>query len=156
MPKFIRLPEYNTVCVHAGAWPGRPIEQQTDRHLLHIQMIRPYDKWGNPYRHRDAERSCWASKVPAGEDGWKFWTEFWEGPERVVFGHSVLNKPLVTDKVVGLDGGGCFGLELWALVLPDNEIVRYRCTNQNDPNDLARRGNRDRRLFLIHDDVGTY
>lgn len=156
MPKFLRLPEYNTVCVHAGAWPKRPIEQQTDRHLLHIQMIRPYDKWGNFYRHKDAERSCWASKVPEGEDGWKFWHHFWDGPERLVFGHSVLNKPLVTDRVVGLDGGGCFGLELWALVLPENEVVRYRCVNQYDPDDMNRRGNRNRRLYLIDGDVGTY
>lgn len=156
MPKFIRLPEYDAVCVHAGVWPGRPIEEQTDRHLLHIQAIRPYDKWGNLIRGKDAERSLWSSKVPAGEEGWSFWTNFWKGPERVIFGHSVLNKPLITDKVVGLDGGGCFGLELWALVLPEWEIVRVKGRGAHDPGDLAKRGNRDRKLHLIHGDVGTY
>lgn len=156
LPKFLRLPEYNAVCVHAGVWPGRPIEEQTDRHLLHIQSIRPYDKWGNPFQHKDSERSLWSSKVPADEEGWSFWTNFWQGSERVIFGHSVLNKPLVTDKVIGLDGGGCFGLELWALVLPTWEIVRQPCHGKHDPNDLKKRGNPDRKLHLIHGDVGTY
>ena len=156
LPKFLRLPEHNVVCVHAGAWPGRTIEQQTDRHLLHIQMIRPYDKWGNKRYDKDAEKSLWASKVPPDEDGWKFWHHFWDGPERLVFGHSVLNKPLITDKVVGLDGGGCFGLELWALVLPDNEVVRIKCPNQDDPSGKDHHGNRNRKLWLIDGDVGTY
>ena len=156
MPKFLRLPEYNAACVHAGAWPKRSLEQQTDRHLLHIQAIRPYDKWGNFHRHAEAERSLWSSKVPQDEEGWGFWTKFWDGPERLIFGHSVLNKPLVTEKAIGLDGGGCFGLELWALVLPEWEIVKVKCPGQHDPNDLKRRGNPNRKLHLIDGDVGTY
>lgn len=149
LPKFIRLPEHNAVVVHAGVWPGRTIEQQSDRHLLHIQMIRPYDQWGNFYRHKDAEKSVWASKVPANEDGWKFWHHFWDGPERIIFGHSVLNKPLITPKAVGIDGGGVFGLNLWAVVLPEWEIVEIKCGKRQDRN-------RDRELHLIDGDVGTY
>lgn len=145
MPTFIRLPKFNTVCVHAGVWPERTIEQQTLNHLLHVQTIKPYDDRGNSLNGRDSERSYWPSKAP-NNAGWGFWTKFWKGPERIVFGHSVLNKPLVTDLVVGLDGGGCFGLELWALVLPDNEIVKQSCGNAQ----------RDRRLWLIDGDVGTY
>jgi len=156
LPKYIRLPEYNAVCVHAGVWPGRPIEKQTDRHLLHIQMIRPYDFWGNFNRGKDSEKSLWASKIPEGEEGWKFWHHFWDGPERIIFGHSVLNKPLVTEKAIGLDGGGCFGLELWALVLPEWEIVRLKCPNQDDPSGRDHHGNRNRKLHLIDGDVGTY
>lgn len=151
LPKFIRLPEYDSVCVHAGAWPGRPIEQQTDRHLLHISVINPYDKWGNFRQGKDAEKSVWASKTPTDEEGWKFWSHFWTGPERLIFGHSVLNKPLITDKVIGLDGGGVFGLELWALVLPGWEIVRVKCNGGKKG-----RVNNDRPLYMINDEVGTY
>lgn len=142
LPTFIRLPEFNVACVHAGVWPKRAIEQQSDRHLLHVQMIRPNNPEGG-------ERSIWVSKVPKEEPDWKFWTHFWDGPERIVFGHSVLNEPLFTDKVVGLDGGCCFGLELWALVLPDNVIVRVKSRR-------SYHGNRDRRLHMIDDKIGTY
>jgi serine/threonine protein phosphatase 1 len=144
LPKFIRLPEYNAVCVHAGVWPGRSIEEQSDRHLLHVQMIRPY-----PAHGAVSEKSLWASKVPTDEEGWKFWTQFWNGPERIIFGHSVLTKPLVTDYAIGLDGGACFGLELWALVLPSWEIVRLKCESKHGD-----RG--DRKVTLIHENIGTY
>jgi hypothetical protein len=145
MPLYIRLPEHNAVVVHAGVFPGRPIERQSDRHLLHIQSIKPPE-----------EKSMWPSRIPPGEEGWKFWTHFWDGPERIIFGHSVLNKPLVTDKVIGIDGGACFGMELWALILPENRIVSVKGRGSHDPGDLKRRGNSDRRLHLIHGDVGTY
>ncbi len=154
MPKYLRLPEHNAVCVHAGVFPGRSIEEQTDRHLLHIQMIKPFttDEHGNQVVN---EKSMWSSKAPVNE-GWKFWTEFYDGPERIIFGNSVLNKPLVSDKVVGLDGGGCFGLELWALILPENKIVTIKCTRKNDQGDLGRRGNPDRKLYPIRGEIGTY
>jgi len=147
LPLFIRIPEHNAVAVHAGVWPGRPIEKQTPRHLLHVQMINPFDQWLNPLHGKDAEKSCWVSRVPEGE-GWKFWTHFWNGPEKVIFGHSVLNKPLVTEFAVGIDGGACFGLELWAYILPEGEVVSVKGKTSH--------ANRDRTLHIIHDDVGTY
>src|SRR5579885_968319 len=147
MPKFLRFPEHNLVAVHAGVFPGRPIEKQTDRHLLHIQSIRPPE-----------EKSMWPSRIPPGEEGWHFWHHFWNGPERIAFGHSVLNKPLITDKVLGLDGGACFGLELWAYVLPDNQLVSVKGRGKHDQKDMDRRGNHDRKLIIIDQDrgVGTY
>lgn len=159
LPLYLRFPEHNAVAVHAGVWPGRPIEEQTARHLLHVQMIRPYDSFGNPYTHKDAEKSVWSSKVPHGEDGWKFWTHFWKGPEKVVFGHSVLNKPLVLDHAVGIDGGAVFGRELWAYVMEtgvESKIVSVKGHGKDDPSDLQRRGNPDRKVITIHGDVGTY
>jgi hypothetical protein len=153
LPFFIRLPEHNAIAVHAGMYPGRPIEAQTEQHLTHIQMIKPFDKWGNPTHNY---KSMWPSRVPDNEDGWKFWTTFWKGPERIIFGHSVLNKPLITDRVVGIDGGACFGMELWAFILPDNQLVSVKGHGSYDPDDLKRRGNRNKKLFLIDGDVGTY
>jgi hypothetical protein len=158
LPLYIRIPEHNACAVHAGVFPGRTIEQQTPRHLLHIQMIRPYDfdHWGNMTIN---EKSLWSSRVPEAErDQWKFWHHFWDGPERIIFGHSVLNKPLVREKAVGIDGGACFGRELWAFVLDTNEIVSIKSNYDSDPNatDLQRRGNRGREVYPIDGDVGTY
>jgi hypothetical protein len=159
MPKFIRFPEHNVVAVHAGVYPGRPIEKQTDRHLLHIQSIKPFDQHGNPRQDKDADKSMWPSRVPPAEQAeWKFWTHYWNGPERIAFGHSVLNKPLITDRVIGIDGGACFGLELWAYVLPDNQLISVKGRGKHDQSDMDRRGNPNRKLFIIDEEhgVGTY
>lgn len=152
MPTFIRLPEHGAAVVHAGAYPNRTLEQQDKRHLTHCQMLRPYDKWGN--RTNDL-RTVWPSKVPAGEDGWAFWTTFWNGPERLIFGHSVLDKPLLTDKVCGIDGGCCFGRQLHAVILPGWEIVTVQSRTNAD------KGRRGREVvplkkFTVHGDVSTF
>lgn len=110
MPLYVRFPEVNAVAVHAGVFPGRTIEKQDRHHLLHIQMIDP----------AHTTKSMWPSKAP---EGWKFWTHFWDGPEKIIFGHSVLDKVLHTDKVCGIDGGSCFGGSLHAVILPTWEIV---------------------------------
>lgn len=112
LPLFIRLPEHNAAVVHAGVFPGKTLEEQDPHHLLHIQSIDPPDP-----------KSKWPSKAP---EHWKFWTQFYKGPERIIFGHSVLDVPLLTDKVCGIDGGACFGMELRAVILPDWEIVSVK------------------------------
>lgn len=108
LPLFIRLPEFNAAVVHAGAFPGVPLEQQKSNHLLHIQNIKP-----------PGAKSFWPSKAPAD---FTFWTNFWRGPERLIFGHSVLDRPLFTPWAVGVDTGAVFGRGLTALVLPDWEL----------------------------------
>ncbi len=135
LPLFIRIPEHNAVALHAGAFPGRPIEAQTSRALLHMQMIRPYKVAEDGTRRelflngQRFDKSVWPSRVPDNEDGWAFWTNFWEGPEFVVFGHTVLDRPLLTDKVAGIDGGACFGRQLHALVLDTKTIVTVSAAN---------------------------
>jgi|SRR6478609_647397 len=143
LPLFIRFPEHNAVAVHAGVYPGRPIEAQDPNHLLHIQMINPPDK-----------ASKWPSKAP---EGWKFWSNFWDGPEKVIFGHSVITKPLITDKVVGIDGGAVFGYELWAYEMPSGKVYSVRGKQNHGQ---GRRGRptdgNNISTYLIHGDVGTY
>jgi predicted phosphodiesterase len=159
LPLYLRVPEHNVCAVHAGAYPGRPIEAQDARHLLHVQMIQPYDKFGNPTRNT---KSVWPSRAPDNEEGWKFWTHFWNGPETLIFGHSVLDKPLITEKCVGIDGGAVFGRQLHAYVLPEKKIVTVNGTidygkgrRGQQTEEEAIRGTKIR-TFLIHDDVSTY
>jgi len=159
IPFFIRVPEHNVVAVHAGAWPGRPIEAQEPQHLLHIQSIRPFDEEGKPMLLR---KSKWPSRVPDNEPGWAFWTTFWQGPETIVFGHSVLDKPLITEHAIGIDGGAVFGRQLHAYVLPEKQIVTVDATTdfgkgrRGQPSEEeALRGNKIRK-FLIHGDVSTF
>lgn len=135
LPLVIRLPEHGAAVVHAGAFPGVPLEEQEHSHLLHAQCLQP-----------PARRSYWPSKAPAG---FTFWTNHWKGPERLIFGHTVVDKPLVSEWAVGIDTGCVYGRSLTALVLPDWEIVSV----------LARRqykGGKEVATYRIHGDVLAY
>lgn len=109
LPFYIRIPESNAVVVHAGVLPDLPIENQPPQILLHCQNIKP-----------PGRKSYWPSKSPYD---YRFWTNFWKGPERIIFGHTVLTKPLVTEWAVGIDTGCVFGHSLTAVILPDWKIV---------------------------------
>ena len=150
MPLYVRLPQYNCACVHAGVFPGRSIEKQDKCHLLHAQMLNP----------AISEKTKWPSKV-ANDPEWKFWTHYWDGPERIIFGHTGLDKPLVTDKFVGIDTGAVFGRELSAFILPDNRIVSVK--SDVDFGDVSREpfvpgcGERPPiQKYVIHGDISTF
>jgi len=136
MPLYLEIPEYNIICVHAGLYPDVPLHLQSKRHLLHIQSIKP-----------GHQESYWASKVP--DNTWKYWTNYWKGPQRVVFGHSVLDKPLHNDYVTGIDGGAVFGMQLHALVLPENKIVTIQSKT-------PKHGRSEKPKYLVQDDVLVY
>jgi hypothetical protein len=135
LPHYIRLPEHNAVVVHAGAMPGVAIEQQDPYHLLHAQCIRPPER-----------KSYWPSKAP---DGYTFWTNHWRGPERVIFGHSVLDRPLVTEFAVGIDTGAVHGRSLTAVVLPGWDIVSV-------PARRNYHGDKGVASFAIHGEVRAF
>lgn len=117
MPLWIRVPEHNLVVIHAGLWPRIPLEEQDKRHLLHMQCV---GDWAQ-------KRSGWPSKSPTGT----FWTNYYNGRERVVFGHTGLNKPMHTQFVTGLDTGCVFGRELTAYILPDNTFVQVKARGRH-------------------------
>src|SRR5262249_1800576 len=110
LPLFLELPEHGAAAIHAGAMPGLPVAAQAPYHLLHCQNIRPPET-----------KSFWPSKAPAAST---FWTNHWKGATRLIFGHSVLSKPLVTDFAVGVDPGCAFGGPLTAVVLPEWKLLQ--------------------------------
>ena len=135
LPTFIRLPEHGAVVVHAGVMPNVAIESQDAYHLLHAQCVRPPER-----------KSFWPSKAPATHT---FWTNHWRGPERVIFGHTVLDAPLVSEHAVGIDTGACFGGPLTAVVLPDWQIVSV-------PSKQPTRAGRDIGRFRVHGSVHAF
>lgn len=159
LPLYLRLPEHNVVAVHAGVYPGRTIEEQEARHLLHVQMVRPYDKFGNPTYNT---KSVWPSRVPSNEEGWRFWSTVWDGPEFIVFGHSVIDKPLITDKVAGIDGGVVFGRELHAYILPEKKVVTIKGTKDYGKGRRGQLTEEEKnqgikiKTYLIHNDVSAF
>jgi len=135
LPLYIRLPEYNAVVVHAGVMPHKPIQGQDPYHLLHAQCIQPPET-----------KSYWPSKAPATH---RFWTHHWKGPERVIFGHTVFDRPLVTEHAVGIDTGCVYGRSLTAVVLPSWELISV-------PARQPYRGGKDVALFPVHGDVSVF
>lgn len=134
LPTFIRLPQFGAVVVHAGVMPNVAIESQDPYHLLHAQCVRPPEK-----------KSYWPSKAPSTHT---FWTNHWRGPERVIFGHTVLDAPLVTEHAVGIDTGCVFGGPLTAVVLPDWQIVSV-------PSKQPKREGRAHK-YRVHGDVSAF
>ncbi|WP_313691068.1 metallophosphoesterase family protein [Halorarum halobium] len=64
------------------------------------------------------------SLVPDGSYGDRpYWWERYEGPRRVFFGHTVLDRPVVREHAVGLDTGCVYGGELTAYDLRRDRFV---------------------------------
>ena len=122
MPTYIKID--NTVIVHAGVKPGIPISKQSKDDLMYL-------------RYTDSEKRFISlkriAKIGKEAAGAHFWTEFWYGPESVVYGHNVhsMTDPLIEEVApgvtcYGLDTGCCFGGKLTALVLETKEIVQVQ------------------------------
>ncbi|MBU8894272.1 serine/threonine protein phosphatase [Corallococcus sp. H22C18031201] len=135
LPHYLRLPEHNAVVVHAGLMPGIPVESQDPYHLLHAQCIQPPTK-----------KSYWPSKAPQSAT---FWTHHWRGPERIIFGHTVFDRPLVTEHAVGIDTGCVYGRSLTAVVLPSWEFVSV-------PARSTYRGGKTVARIPVHGDVCAF
>lgn len=123
-PTHIQIDE-NNVAVHAGFMPGVPLHLQQDRHKLHIRWVderlkyvSQYDEWSQP-------------------EGCKFWTEVWDGPFNVIYGHASisLSKPRIDTR---LDGVTCWGVDtacvfgghLSAFILEEKRYVQVKSSGQ--------------------------
>jgi diadenosine tetraphosphatase ApaH/serine/threonine PP2A family protein phosphatase len=109
-PHVIRIPRFNTLVVHGGFDPARPWRRQSPQTVTHIQVV---DNAGNWQRRGDC---------PDGQ----LWGSLWQGPERVVFGHTPLPSIQRHPYAIGLDTGCVYGYELSAFSLPDENFYSVR------------------------------
>jgi len=97
LPYFLELDA--AIVVHAALVPDLPLAEQPPEVLC-----------GTTSGEKDLE----------GRLGGAWWHERWAGPKPVVFGHHVVEEPLVRPGLIyGIDTGACHGGRLTALTLPD-------------------------------------
>lgn len=123
MSPYIKLEKENTIVVHAGMRAGIPLEKQTKDDLYYIRYMDNNNKFVSLKKINNL-----GSKDAAGAH---FWTEFWKGPENIIYGHNVHSQkdPLIEEvspgvTCYGLDTGCCFGGMLTAMILETKEIVQ--------------------------------
>lgn len=97
LPYFLELDD--AIVVHAAVLPDRPLADQPPEILC---------------------GSTSGEKALEGLLGGAWWHERWAGPRPVIFGHHVVDEPLIRPGLVyGIDTGACHGGRLTALSLPD-------------------------------------
>lgn len=121
MPTYINLGDI--IVVHAGLKAGISLDRQSKDDLMSLRYT---DLNGNFISLRKIHKAGGVEALDA-----HFWTEFWKGPESIVYGHNVhsMESPLIEEvapnvKCYGIDTGCCFGGRLSCLILPTFEIVQ--------------------------------
>ena len=105
-----QVPETDTVLVHGGFLPNRRWHQQPARVVTRIQVVGPD---GEPHKR---------SEFPEAPH----WSDLWQGPPFVVYGHTPRAEPMRSRWSLGIDTSCVLGGALTACVLPDQEIVQVR------------------------------
>lgn len=108
MPATCHLPEYGTVLVHGGFLPFRPWRSQPARVVTRIQVVGPDGEAHKAADYPDAPH----------------WSELWNGPPFVVYGHTPRATPARRRWSLGIDTGCAKGGLLTACILPGREIVQ--------------------------------
>jgi hypothetical protein len=156
MPFTITFPHLDTIVVHAGLVPNKPLAAQSlasmyrMRNLFSVATPQPQDGVKNiddsnerhdlsllESEHTD-EGVAWAS----------LWSKHWrtelmvdilptqlmhekrDTRWRVVFGHDAVRKLQLYERAFGLDTGCCYGFSLTALILPTEQIVQVKAKQQ--------------------------
>lgn len=101
--------------VHAGCEPYQALDKQAHAQLMRVRFVN--------------EKGKAVSLMPdkTAPPGSTYWTELWQGPESIVYGHCVhsleqVRVDVINDKIkcVGIDTGCCFGGHLTAVVFEED------------------------------------
>jgi serine/threonine protein phosphatase 1 len=100
LPYFVELDD--AIVVHAGLVPDTPIAEQKQEILC-----------GSTAGEQELDRVLGGAR----------WHERWTGPKPVIFGHHVVDSPLIKPGLIyGIDTGACHGGALTGVTLPDFQI----------------------------------
>lgn len=122
LPYYISLPEFNALVVHAGFAPGVSLDRQSKEIMTMVRYI-------SLDTHKMLPLAMPGFRQP---DNSVFWANVWDGPQDVIFGHTVVGRQWIRDwdgvaggRCYGIDTGCVFGGRLSAMVLdPANPGAR--------------------------------
>lgn len=124
MSPYIKIPEHNIIVVHGGLRANTKLENQRKDDLYYLRYVDKDAKFISLHK---------IGQLGIAASGAHFWTEFWTGPESVVYGHNVhsYENPHIQEvapgvSCYGLDTGCCFGGKLSAMILETKEIVQIQ------------------------------
>jgi hypothetical protein len=108
MRLFHYRPEIQTVFVHGGFLPGQPWQLQDASIVTRIQVIDPA---GRPRKRSESPQS-------------PHWSELWQGPPFVVYGHTPRPQCKRLQWSIGIDTGCVQGGRLSAFILPQGNLLQ--------------------------------
>jgi hypothetical protein len=118
LPAWIELPEYRTVCVHAGFLPGKAWYEQGVDIVTRVQMI---DDRGQIRKRADFPM------LP-------FWADLWATNHTtqpfVIYGHTPRKHLYPRDGSLGIDTGCVYGGALTAYILPQKTLLQVPAFNR--------------------------
>lgn len=121
LPKLHVLEGENMVLVHGGLWPGRSLWDQ-DRSILYLRVINPQ----KPGEVRWIERPGEYTLEDSRREGYAPWHELYDGPEEVIYGHTVYDRPQDHNRTFGIDTGCVYGGYLTAFMLPKRSYLQVK------------------------------
>lgn len=132
LPLTIHIKD-NFYAIHAGLEPAYTFDKQHPDQIIRCRYVSD----GN-YTTSNGKVIGRGKSVPLAADmkqqaNTVYWTDLWDGPESIIFGHSVnsLHTPLVVNrpngvKCIGIDLGAVFGGHLCGYFLERNEFVKVK------------------------------
>ncbi len=110
MPLTYHDPAHATILVHAGFLPSIPWRRQPARIVTRIQVV---GRDGTPLKRSDDPEA-------------PHWSELWNGPPFVVYGHTPRPEVSRLKWSLGIDTACAMGGSLTACILPEKRIVQVK------------------------------
>ena len=107
-PLVVDVPALNVTVVHGGLYPGMPVEEEAiapaAADVVRLRWIRYENgQWRRAGKSKERDEDV-------------LWSEVWDGPRTVVYGHTPLREPRVDRHAIGLDTGCVYGGWLTAAI----------------------------------------
>eukprot|EP00049_Salpingoeca_infusionum_P013102 m.245102 g.245102 ORF g.245102 m.245102 type:complete len:327 (-) comp15358_c0_seq1:3717-4697(-) len=125
LPFSIRLPQFNSLVVHAGLVPNVPVESQSLDHLILMRNVRESHGVERLLRTVLGLSPYVASATTPGKERPDEvpWASAWQGPEKVYFGHDAIRGLQLAPHAIGLDTGCVYGRSLTAINIVTGDLV---------------------------------
>lgn len=106
LPYSLILPSLNSIVVHAGLVPGKPLYMQQPIDMVSMRNVIVADYYDDKGIQAVSETDIGTA-----------WAPLWRGPQHVYFGHDAMRHLQLHDHATGLDTGCVYGGELTGIFI---------------------------------------